>query len=93
VLDESLIREQTKVDHFWGLDDDGDFKGGNKAATQGNGDLAAEATRSNGYTCSDCLLLSERKDTLTAHSAPRGPSPRLYSRDTSQKPESVSLKG
>ncbi|XP_032249973.1 SUN domain-containing protein 1 isoform X10 [Phoca vitulina] len=92
VLDESLIREQTKVDHFWGLDDDGDFKGGNKAATQGNGDLAAEATRSNGYTCSDCLLLSERKDTLTAHSAPRGPSPRLYSRDTSQKPESVSLK-
>ncbi|XP_027466005.1 SUN domain-containing protein 1 isoform X2 [Zalophus californianus] len=84
VLDESLIREQTKVDHFWG---------GNKAATQGNGDLAAEATRSNGYTCSDCLLLSERKDTLTAHSAPLGPSPRLYSRDTSQKPESVSLKG
>ncbi|XP_064449557.1 SUN domain-containing protein 1 isoform X9 [Mirounga angustirostris] len=93
VLDESLIREQTKVDHFWGLDDDGDFKGGNKAATQGNGDLAAEATRSNGYTCSDCLLLSERKDALTAHSAPRGPSPRLYSRDASQKPESVSLKG
>ncbi|XP_044771679.1 SUN domain-containing protein 1 isoform X3 [Neomonachus schauinslandi] len=92
VLDESLIREQTKVDHFWGLDDDGDFKGGNKAATQGNGDLAAEATRINGYTCSDCLLLSERKDALTAHSAPRGPSPRLYSRDTSQKPESVSLK-
>uniref|UniRef100_A0A452TJ04 Sad1 and UNC84 domain containing 1 n=1 Tax=Ursus maritimus TaxID=29073 RepID=A0A452TJ04_URSMA len=73
VLDESLIREQTKVDHFWG---------GNKAATQGNGDLAAEGTRSNGYTCSDCLLLSERKDTLTAHSAPRGTSPRLYSRDT-----------
>ncbi|XP_057171636.1 SUN domain-containing protein 1 isoform X13 [Ursus arctos] len=84
VLDESLIREQTKVDHFWG---------GNKAATQGNGDLAAEGTRSNGYTCSDCLLLSERKDTLTAHSAPRGTSPRLYSRDTGQKHESVSLKG
>uniref|UniRef100_A0A452TJN9 Sad1 and UNC84 domain containing 1 n=1 Tax=Ursus maritimus TaxID=29073 RepID=A0A452TJN9_URSMA len=79
VLDESLIREQTKVDHFWG---------GNKAATQGNGDLAAEGTRSNGYTCSDCLLLSERKDTLTAHSAPRGTSPRLYSRDTGQKHES-----
>ncbi|XP_045669390.1 SUN domain-containing protein 1 isoform X5 [Ursus americanus] len=93
VLDESLIREQTKVDHFWGLDDDGDLKGGNKAATQGNGDLAAEGTRSNGYTCSDCLLLSERKDTLTAHSAPRGTSPRLYSRDTGQKHESVSLKG
>ncbi|XP_072609482.1 SUN domain-containing protein 1 isoform X22 [Vulpes vulpes] len=76
VLDESLIREQTKVDHFWG---------GNKAATQGNGDLAAEAARSNGYTCSDCLLLSERKDTLTAHSATHGPSPRLYSRDQGQK--------
>ncbi|XP_072609476.1 SUN domain-containing protein 1 isoform X14 [Vulpes vulpes] len=79
VLDESLIREQTKVDHFWG---------GNKAATQGNGDLAAEAARSNGYTCSDCLLLSERKDTLTAHSATHGPSPRLYSRDQGQKPHS-----
>ncbi|XP_045848548.1 SUN domain-containing protein 1 isoform X6 [Meles meles] len=92
VLDESLIREQTKVDHFWGLDDDGDLKGGNKAATQGNGDLAAEGTRSNGYTCSDCLLLSERKDTLTVHSAPHGPSPRLYSRNMSQKQESVSLK-
>ncbi|KAI5764134.1 SUN1 [Gulo gulo luscus] len=83
VLDESLIREQTKVDHFWGLDDDGDLKGGNKAATQGNGDLAAEGIRSNGYTCSDCLLLSERKDTLTVHSAPHGPSPRLYSRNMS----------
>ncbi|XP_032728737.1 SUN domain-containing protein 1 isoform X7 [Lontra canadensis] len=92
VLDESLIREQTKVDHFWGLDDDGDLKGGNKAATQGNGDLAAEGTRSNGYTCSDCLLLSERKDTLTVHSAPHGASPRLYSRNMSQKQESVSLK-
>ncbi|XP_032183635.1 SUN domain-containing protein 1 isoform X10 [Mustela erminea] len=92
VLDESLIREQTKVDHFWGLDDDGDLKGGNKAATQGNGDLAAEGTRSNGYTCNDCLLLSERRDTLTVHSAPHGASPRLYSRNMSQKQESVSLK-
>ncbi|XP_005621274.1 SUN domain-containing protein 1 isoform X9 [Canis lupus familiaris] len=90
VLDESLIREQTKVDHFWGLDDDGDLKGGNKAATQGNGDLAAEAARSNGYTCSDCLLLSERKDTLTAHSATHGPSPRLYSRDQGQKRKAAS---
>ncbi|XP_044089368.1 SUN domain-containing protein 1 isoform X4 [Neovison vison] len=93
VLDESLIREQTKVDHFWGLDDDGDLKGGNKAATQGNGDLAAEGTRSNGYTCNDCLLLSERRDTLTVPSAPHGASPRLYSRNMSQKQESVALKG
>nr|XP_060505642.1 SUN domain-containing protein 1 isoform X13 [Panthera onca] len=93
VLDESLIREQTKVDHFWGLDDDGDLKGGNKAAAQGNGDLAAETFRSNGYTCRDCILLSERKDTLTARSTAHGLSSRTYSRDESQKRESVSLKG
>ncbi|XP_047695465.1 SUN domain-containing protein 1 isoform X11 [Prionailurus viverrinus] len=93
VLDESLIREQTKVDHFWGLDDDGDLKGGNKAAAQGNGDLAAEAFRSNGYTCRDCILLSEHKDTLTARSTAHGLSSRTYSRDESQKRESVSLKG
>ncbi|TKC49801.1 hypothetical protein EI555_002523 [Monodon monoceros] len=79
VLDESLIREQTKVDHFWG---------GNKAAIQGNGDVAAgavEAAGSNGYTCSDCSLLSERKGALTAYSAARGPASRIYSRDRSQK--------
>ncbi|XP_026898227.1 SUN domain-containing protein 1 isoform X11 [Acinonyx jubatus] len=86
VLDESLIREQTKVDHFWGLDDDGDLKGGNKAAAQGNGDLAAETFRSNGYTCRDCILLSEHKDTLTARSTAHGLSSRTYSRDESQKP-------
>ncbi|KAK2116522.1 Secreted beta-glucosidase sun1, partial [Saguinus oedipus] len=67
VLDESWIREQTTVDHFWGLDDDGDLKGGNKAAIQGNGDLAAATTAHNGYTCSECSMLSERKDALTAH--------------------------
>ncbi|XP_026981338.1 SUN domain-containing protein 1 isoform X6 [Sagmatias obliquidens] len=91
VLDESLIREQTKVDHFWGLDDDGELKGGNKAAIQGNGDVAAgavEAAGSNGYTCSDCSLLSERKGALTAYSAARGPASRIYSRDRSQKPHS-----
>ncbi|XP_040311615.1 SUN domain-containing protein 1 isoform X9 [Herpailurus yagouaroundi] len=93
VLDESLIREQTKVDHFWGLDDDGDLKGGNKAAAQGNGDLAAETFRSNGYTCRDCILLSEHKDTLTARSTAHGLSSGTYSRDESQKRESVSLKG
>ncbi|XP_019277938.1 SUN domain-containing protein 1 isoform X15 [Panthera pardus] len=90
VLDESLIREQTKVDHFWGLDDDGDLKGGNKAAAQGNGDLAAETFRSNGYTCRDCILLSERKDTLTARSAAHGLSSRTYSRDESQKRKAAS---
>uniref|UniRef100_A0A673TS90 Sad1 and UNC84 domain containing 1 n=1 Tax=Suricata suricatta TaxID=37032 RepID=A0A673TS90_SURSU len=92
VLDESLIREQTKVDHFWGLDDDGDLRGGNKAAAQGNGDLAAEAFRSNGYTCRDCALLSEHKATLPARPAPRGLSWQVCSTDGSQKHESASRK-
>nr|XP_012326345.1 SUN domain-containing protein 1 isoform X3 [Aotus nancymaae] len=85
VLDESWIREQTTVDHFWGLDDDGDLKGGNKAAIQGNGDLAAAAAAHNGYTCSECSMLSERKDALTAHPVARGPLSRVYSRDRNQK--------
>ncbi|XP_076779566.1 SUN domain-containing protein 1 isoform X11 [Arvicanthis niloticus] len=86
VLDESLIREQTKVDHFWGLDDDGDLKGGNKAAAQGNGELAAEVASSNGYTCRDCRMLSARTDALTAHSAIHGTTSRVYSRDRILKP-------
>ncbi|XP_074262737.1 SUN domain-containing protein 1 isoform X17 [Saimiri boliviensis] len=85
VLDESWIREQTTVDHFWGLDDDGDLKGGNKAAIQGNGDLAA-ATARNGYTCNECSMLSERKDALTARPVARGPLSRVYFRDRNQKP-------
>nr|XP_055116802.1 SUN domain-containing protein 1 isoform X22 [Symphalangus syndactylus] len=87
VLDESWIREQTTVDHFWGLDDDGDLKGGNKAAIQGNGDVgAATATAHNGFSCSNCSMLSERKDVLTAHPAAPGPVSRVYSRDRNQKP-------
>ncbi|KAG3260152.1 Sad1 and UNC84 domain containing 1, transcript variant X5 [Ictidomys tridecemlineatus] len=86
VLDESLIREQTKVDHFWGLDDDGDLKGGTKAATQGNGDLATDATTHNGYICRDCSMLSQRTEALTAHPASQGPSSRVYSRDRNPKP-------
>ncbi|XP_069425825.1 SUN domain-containing protein 1 isoform X13 [Ovis canadensis] len=88
VLDESLIREQTKVAHFWGLDDDGDLKGGNKVAIQGNGEVAAgaaEAAGSNGYMCSDCSRLSEHKGVPTTSSAAHGPAPRIYSRDRSQK--------
>ncbi|XP_055418336.1 SUN domain-containing protein 1 isoform X6 [Bubalus kerabau] len=85
VLDESLIREQTKVDHFWGLDDDGDLKGGNKAAIQANGEVAAEAAGSNGYTCSECSLLAARKGALTACSAAHAPASRIYSRDRHQK--------
>ncbi|XP_047389542.1 SUN domain-containing protein 1 isoform X6 [Sciurus carolinensis] len=86
VLDESLIREQTKVDHFWGLDDDGDLKGGNKTATQGNGDLATDAAARNGYICRDCSMLSQRTEALTAHPASQGPSSRVYSRDRNPKP-------
>ncbi|XP_005080055.1 SUN domain-containing protein 1 isoform X10 [Mesocricetus auratus] len=85
VLDESLIREQTKVDHFWGLDDDGDLKGGNKATTQGNGELAAEVSASNGYTCRDCRMLSARTDALTAPPAIHGTTSRVYSRDRTLK--------
>ncbi|XP_064009797.1 SUN domain-containing protein 1 isoform X8 [Pogoniulus pusillus] len=87
VLDESLIREQTEVDHFWGLDDEGDLEGVDATLIQGNGDTTAElqATISNGYTCSDCSMLSERKEVLTAYSASHVPSSRIYSRDRSQK--------
>ncbi|NXK21841.1 SUN1 protein, partial [Arenaria interpres] len=88
VLDESLIQEQTEVGHFWGLDDEGDLKGSDVTLTQGNGDLAAAETQTtmiNGYTCSDCSMLSERKEVLTAYSAPRVPTSRIYSRDRSQK--------
>ncbi|XP_043834455.1 SUN domain-containing protein 1 isoform X8 [Dromiciops gliroides] len=91
VLDESLIRKQTKVVHFWGLDDDGDLKGGTKTVIQGNGDLATEGTDTtlnNGYICSDCSMLSERKDVLTAYSTSHVPSSRIYFRDGSQKTHS-----
>uniref|UniRef100_A0A4X1TIW6 SUN domain-containing protein n=1 Tax=Sus scrofa TaxID=9823 RepID=A0A4X1TIW6_PIG len=93
VLDESLIREQTKVDHFWGLDDDGDLRGGTRAALQGNGDAAggaAGAAGSNGYTCSDCSLLSSRGAALTAHSTSFGPTSRIYSRDRNQRRKTAS---
>ncbi|XP_075755668.1 SUN domain-containing protein 1 isoform X16 [Pelodiscus sinensis] len=92
VLDESLIQEQTEVDHFWGLDDDEcDLKGGDTTLIQGNGDIAAAETQTmiNGYTCSDCSMLSERKEVLTAYSASHMPSSRIYSRDRSQKYKST----
>lgn len=60
--------------------------GGNKAATQGNGELAAEVASSNGYTCRDCRMLSARTDALTAHSAVHGPTSRVYSRDRTLRP-------
>ncbi|NXL44586.1 SUN1 protein, partial [Podilymbus podiceps] len=79
VLDESLIREQTEVDHFWGS---------GTTLMQRNGDIATAETQTtmmNGYTCSDCSMLSERKEVLTAYSASHVPSSRIYSRDRSQK--------
>ncbi|KFP24920.1 SUN domain-containing protein 1 [Colius striatus] len=87
VLDESLIREQTEVDHFWGLDDEGDPKGSDTTMML-NGDIATAETQTtmiNGYTCSDCSMLSERKEVLTAYSTSHVPSSRIYSRDKSQK--------
>ncbi|NXX80587.1 SUN1 protein, partial [Urocolius indicus] len=78
VLDESLIREQTEVDHFWG----------NDTTMMLNGDIATAETQTtmiNGYTCSDCSMLSERKEVLTAYSTSHVPSSRIYSRDRSQK--------
>ncbi|XP_054991891.1 SUN domain-containing protein 1 isoform X3 [Sorex araneus] len=98
VLDESLIREHTKVAHFWGLDDDGDVRGelrggvGGGPAQQGNGDVIAQAAAasSNGYTCRDCRLLGEHREALsTLALRPRpGLTSRIYSRDRSQKPSS-----
>ncbi|KFP75433.1 SUN domain-containing protein 1 [Acanthisitta chloris] len=87
VLDESLIREQTQVDHFWGLDEECDPKGSDTTLLQGNGDIATAETQTtmNGYTCSDCSMLSERKEVLTAYSASPVPSSRIYTRDRSQK--------
>ncbi|NXC33653.1 SUN1 protein, partial [Campylorhamphus procurvoides] len=87
LLDESLIREQTEVDHFWGLDEEADPKGSDTTLLQGNGDIAGAELLApmNGYTCSDCSMLSERKEVLTAYSAAHVPSSRIYTRDRSQK--------
>ncbi|NWZ18501.1 SUN1 protein, partial [Asarcornis scutulata] len=93
VLDESSIREQTEVDHFWGSNFCTEFStlgllGSGTMLTQGNGDMATAETQTtmiNGYTCSDCSMLSERKEALTAKSAAYVPSSRIYSRDRSQK--------
>ncbi|KAM4631977.1 SUN domain-containing protein 1 isoform 2-T2 [Discoglossus pictus] len=73
VLDESLIRERTEVDHLWGLDDE-ELKAGDTTVIQANGDVNTAETQTtliNGYTCSDCSILSDRNDVLTAFSAPR----------------------
>ncbi|XP_044151229.1 SUN domain-containing protein 1 isoform X1 [Bufo gargarizans] len=94
VLDESSIREQTEVDHLWGLDED-DPKAGDATMIQANGDVLTAETQTtlvNGYTCNDCSMLSERSNVLTAYSASRTPavssytvSTKVYSRDRSHK--------
>ncbi|NXJ12075.1 SUN1 protein, partial [Odontophorus gujanensis] len=93
VLDESSIRERTEIDHFWGSNSCTECStlcllGSDTTFLQGNGDLATAETQTpviNGYTCSDCSMLSERKEVLTAYSTSSVPSSRIYSRDRSQK--------
>ncbi|NWX58618.1 SUN1 protein, partial [Promerops cafer] len=93
ILDESLIREQTEVDHFWGRQQllllvSNHANCSDTTLLQGNGAIAAAAELQptlNGYTCSDCSMLSERKEVLTAYSASHVPSSRIYTRDRSQK--------
>uniref|UniRef100_A0A8C6Y823 Sad1 and UNC84 domain containing 1 n=1 Tax=Naja naja TaxID=35670 RepID=A0A8C6Y823_NAJNA len=65
---------------FLGLDDDGDLKGGDTSSIQANGDIATlenQTELSNGYTCNDCSMLSERKEALTAYSSSSMPTSRL----------------
>ncbi|XP_041435212.1 SUN domain-containing protein 1 isoform X6 [Xenopus laevis] len=72
ILDASLIREQTEVSSIWGLDDEELMKDGNTTLIQSNGDFNSAETQTtmiNGYTCSDCSIVSQRNDTLTARSA------------------------
>ncbi|NXP89744.1 SUN1 protein, partial [Passerina amoena] len=89
ILDESLIREQTEVDHFWVLPWVLCCVPGSDTTLllQGNGGIAAPELQPtlNGYTCSDCSMLSERKEVLTAYSPSHVPSSRIYTRDRSQK--------
>lgn len=64
------------------------FPGSDTTLLQGNGGIAAAAELQptlNGYTCSDCSMLSERKEVLTAYSPSHVPSSRIYTRDRSQK--------
>ncbi|CAH2307213.1 SUN domain-containing 1 isoform X4 [Pelobates cultripes] len=96
ILDESLIREQTEVDHLWGLDDD-DPKAGETTVIQANGDLNSAQTQTTmiNYTCNDCSILSDRNDVLTAYptshakSANKHTASTVYSRDRSQKQKST----
>ncbi|XP_040212700.1 SUN domain-containing protein 1 isoform X3 [Rana temporaria] len=98
MLDESSIREQTEVNNLWGLDDD-DPKAGDTTVIQANGDVLSAETQTtliNGYTCSDCSMLSDRSNVLTAFSATRSPasstyttSNKVYTQNRSQKHKST----
>ncbi|XP_040212699.1 SUN domain-containing protein 1 isoform X2 [Rana temporaria] len=100
MLDESSIREQTEVNNLWGLDDD-DPKAGDTTVIQANGDVLSAETQTtliNGYTCSDCSMLSDRSNVLTAFSATRSPasstyttSNKVYTQNRSQKHKSREL--
>nr|DBA19486.1 TPA: hypothetical protein GDO54_015319 [Pyxicephalus adspersus] len=100
VLDESSIREQTHVDHLWGLDDD-DLKAGDTTVILANGDAISAETQTtliNGYTCNDCSMMSESSNVLTAYSATRSPAlstytttTKVYTRDRSQKHKSSKM--
>ncbi|XP_060116966.1 SUN domain-containing protein 1 isoform X5 [Heteronotia binoei] len=100
VLDESSIKEQTAVKHFWGKEHNGNVSitcnptGGHTTVIQANGDVATAESQmalSNGYTGNDCSILSERKEVLTAFSTAHMPPTRIYSRDRSQKHKSGGL--
>lgn len=70
------------------------FAGSDTTLLQGNGGIAAAAELQptlNGYTCSDCSMLSERKEVLTAYSPSHVLSSRIYTRDRSQKHASSKL--
>ncbi|KAG8433047.1 hypothetical protein GDO86_017355 [Hymenochirus boettgeri] len=72
VLDASSIQEQTQVNSMWGLDDDEVIKDGDTTVIQSNGEFNSAETQTtmiNGYTCSDCSILSDRNDSITAFSA------------------------
>uniref|UniRef100_A0A8C5QCD7 SUN domain-containing protein n=1 Tax=Leptobrachium leishanense TaxID=445787 RepID=A0A8C5QCD7_9ANUR len=92
ILDESLIREQTAVDHLWG-------KSGDTTVVQTNGELNSAQTQTtmiNGYTCNDCSMLSDRNNVLTTFSASPATSTNqhtssiVFSRNRSQKQSSKS---
>ncbi|XP_042196938.1 SUN domain-containing protein 1 isoform X2 [Callorhinchus milii] len=88
VLDESSIQERTELGNFWGLDDDDDTKGGNASSNWANGDVVMaekQMAMINGYTCSDCSILSERNDVLTAYSTSHAASSMVYSRNRNKK--------